>query len=171
MIKTLHTQLHFVRDIQKVNTEGVEPLRSIRDETEEGIKEITIGMDELKDAFAKEDIVGKNRRPRRRRGGVVDAKGVEDWDVTGCATETVEMGGGRYFVVRSGKRGAVEKKKQGGKEATEVLRLVEIEERTDRRPDSATSRSIPLMLDENGVEIENFPEDTDAIESEHKSKS
>src|SRR3954454_3409908 len=33
MLKTLHSQLHFVRDIQSVDTEGVEPLQSIRDET------------------------------------------------------------------------------------------------------------------------------------------
>lgn len=100
MLKTLHSQLHFVRDIQKVNTDGVEPLRSIRDETEKGIQEITIGMEELKEAFAKEDIIGKNKRPRRRRGGVVNTNGVEDWDVLGSASDTVEMNGARYFVVR-----------------------------------------------------------------------
>ncbi len=104
MLKTLHSQLHFVRDIQKVDTDGVEPLRSIRDETEEGIQEITIGMDQLKDALASEDIKGRNKRPRRRRGGeAVNSKGVEDWDVLGTATETVEMNGARYFVVKSGK--------------------------------------------------------------------
>lgn len=100
MIKTLESQLHFVRNIQKVNTDGVEPLRAIRDETEKGIQEITIGMEQLKEAFGKEDIVGKNRRPRRRRGEVVDTKGVEDWDVFGAASETVEVNGAKYFVVR-----------------------------------------------------------------------
>jgi Asp-tRNA(Asn)/Glu-tRNA(Gln) amidotransferase C subunit len=100
MLETLHSHLHFVRDIQKVNTDGVEPLRNIRDETEEGIKDITIGMEQLKEAFAKEDVVGKNQRPRRRHGGVVDTKGVEDWDVLGSASETFKMNGARYFVVR-----------------------------------------------------------------------
>ncbi|PMD59738.1 uncharacterized protein K444DRAFT_529836 [Hyaloscypha bicolor E] len=103
MLKTLHSQLHFVKDIQKVDTEGVEPLRSIRDETEEGVKEITIGMEDLKQAFEKEEIKGRNRRPRRRRGYMVDAQGVEDWDVLGTAGEKVELAGGKYFVVRSGK--------------------------------------------------------------------
>jgi Asp-tRNA(Asn)/Glu-tRNA(Gln) amidotransferase C subunit len=103
MLKTLHSQLHFVKDIQKVDTEGVEPLRSIRDETEEGVKEITIGMEDLKEAFEKEEIKGRNRRPRRRRGYMVDAQGVEDWDVLGTAGEKVELAGGKYFVVRSGK--------------------------------------------------------------------
>ncbi len=102
MLKTLHSQLHFVRDIQNVNTEGVEPLRSIRDETEEGIKDITIGVEELKDAFAKEEIKCRNKRPRRRRE-VVDTEGIEDWDVLGTAGEKVETPGGRFFIVRSGK--------------------------------------------------------------------
>jgi Asp-tRNA(Asn)/Glu-tRNA(Gln) amidotransferase C subunit len=103
MLKTLHSQLHFVKDIQKVDTEGVEPLQSIRDETEEGFKDITIGMEELKEAFEKEEIKGRNRRPRRRRGDVVDTTGVEDWDVFGTASEKVELAGGKFFVVRSGK--------------------------------------------------------------------
>jgi len=103
MLKTLHSQLHFVKDIQEVDTEGVEPLQSIRDETEEGIEDITVGMEALKEAFEEEEIKGRNRRPRRKRQGVVDATRVEDWDVLGTAGETVEMTGGRFFVVRSGK--------------------------------------------------------------------
>jgi Asp-tRNA(Asn)/Glu-tRNA(Gln) amidotransferase C subunit len=103
MLKTLHSQLHFVKDIQKVDTEGVEPLQSIRDETEEGVKDITIGMEELKEAFEKEEIKGRNRRPRRKRAEVLDTYEVEDWDVLGTAGETVEFAGGKFFVVRSGK--------------------------------------------------------------------
>jgi hypothetical protein len=92
-----------VRDIQNVDTEGVEPLQSIRDETEEGIKEATIGMEDLKHAFNNEEIKGRNRRPRRKRGQPVDTKGVEDWDVLETAGVKVELGGSRYFVVRSAK--------------------------------------------------------------------
>lgn len=103
MLKTLHSQLHFVRDIQSVDTDGVEPLQSIRDETEEGLKEITIGLDtpEIKEALAKEEVTGRARRPRRKRGdgALVDTKGAEDWDVLGTAGRTE----GKYFVVRSGK--------------------------------------------------------------------
>lgn len=130
MLKTLHSQLHFVRDIQKVDTEGVEPLRSIRDETEEGIQEIKIGMEDLKEAFAKEDVRGKNRRPRRRRGEVVDTKGVEDWDVLGTASETVEVGGARYFVVRSGgkERSAESSKKIQQESRRDKLRKEDYEE-------------------------------------------
>jgi Asp-tRNA(Asn)/Glu-tRNA(Gln) amidotransferase C subunit len=103
MLKTLHSQLHFVRDVQSVDTEGVEPLQSIRDETEEGIKEATIRLDDLKDAFAQEEIVGRNRRPRRKRGEPVDAKGAEDWDALSTASEKFETPAGNYFIVRSGK--------------------------------------------------------------------
>lgn len=102
MLATLHSQLHFVQDIQNVNTEGVEPLQSIRDETEEGIKYVTIGLEELREALGKEDIKGRNKRPRRRRE-LVDAGDVEEWDVLGTAGERVETPGGRFFVVRSGK--------------------------------------------------------------------
>lgn len=105
MLATLHSQLHFVRDIQKVNTDGVRPLQSIRDETAEGMKEITINMESLKDAFAKEEIKGRNKRPRRKRTEerLERVPGVEDWDPLSTAKETVQRGGGRYFIVRSGK--------------------------------------------------------------------
>jgi len=103
MLQTLHSQLHFVRDIQSVNTEGVEPLQSIRDETEEAIKDDTIGLEDLKEAFAKEEIVGRNRRSRRRRGEPVDTKGTKTWNALETAGETVETVAGRFFVVRSGK--------------------------------------------------------------------
>ncbi|KAF4636732.1 hypothetical protein G7Y89_g1354 [Cudoniella acicularis] len=103
MLETLRSQLQFVRDVQEVDTEGVEPLQSIRDETEEGIKEATIGLEDMREALAKEDIQGRSRRPRRRRGEPVDTEGVEDWDVLGTASEKVETPGGRFFVVRSGK--------------------------------------------------------------------
>ncbi|KAK4101362.1 hypothetical protein N658DRAFT_425461 [Parathielavia hyrcaniae] len=102
LLRTLHAQLHFVRDIQRVDTAGVEPLSSIRDETPEGLREATVTLTTLRHALAEEEVYGRCRRPRRkRRGGMETGKveeGVEDWDVLGCAAETV----GRYFVVRSG---------------------------------------------------------------------
>ncbi|TVY46394.1 hypothetical protein LOCC1_G002725 [Lachnellula occidentalis] len=102
MLRTLDLQLHFVRKMQIVDTEGVEPLQSIRDETTKGREEATIGLEELRDALGKEDIKGRSRRPRRRRE-VIDTEGVEDWDVLGTASEKIETPGGKYFVVRSGK--------------------------------------------------------------------
>lgn len=105
LLDTLHLQLHFLRDIQKVDTEGIEPLRSIRDETLEAEAEESIGLQtiEIQAALKKEEFKGRNKRPRRRTNGVVETKGVEDWNVTGTATENVEFGGGKYFIVRSGK--------------------------------------------------------------------
>ena len=88
-----------MREIQSVDTKGVEPLRSIRDETREAEKEIEINMEDLKEAFAREEKVGRMGRVRRRKDLPVDTKGAEDWDVLGHATRRV----GRYFVVESGK--------------------------------------------------------------------
>ncbi len=100
MIQTLESQLYFVRAIQSVDTSGVRPLQSIRDETAEAEKENEITMDSLRDAFAKEETVpGKTRRIRRRRDLPVDAKGVEDWDALAQAPKKI----GRYFVVDTGK--------------------------------------------------------------------
>lgn len=101
MLKTLHSQLHFVRDIQSVDTEGIEPLVGIRDETKAGIESETISLDtpEIMKALENEVVLGRNKRPRRRRDVKVDTQGVEDWDVLGTAGRTE----GRYFVVNSGK--------------------------------------------------------------------
>lgn len=92
-----------MKDIQSVDTEGVEPLQSIRDETKEGIEEATIGLDDLRETLNEEEFKGRNRRPRRRRGPAVTQKEVEGWDILGTAGETVEVGGAKFFVVRSGK--------------------------------------------------------------------
>jgi Asp-tRNA(Asn)/Glu-tRNA(Gln) amidotransferase C subunit len=99
MLDTLESQLHFVREIQAVNTSGVEPLQALREETEEAVEENTIGMESLKDAFANEEVKGRNRRPRRRRDVPVNTNGVEEWEVMGTAERTV----GKYFVVNSRK--------------------------------------------------------------------
>jgi len=99
MIKTLQTQLHFVKEIQKVDTTGIEPLVIVRDETRAAMEQNTIGVDTLKEAFAEEEIKGRNKRPKRRKDIKVDAKDVEDWDVLGMASRKV----GGYFVVDSSK--------------------------------------------------------------------
>lgn len=102
MLKTLNSQLHFVNDIRKVDTTGVTPLQSIRDETAAAIKEQEIGLAELKYALDREEIKGKYyQRIRRRRDAPVDEKGEDGWDVLGAAEKKV----GRYFVVDGGKEG------------------------------------------------------------------
>ncbi|KAI2631703.1 hypothetical protein GGS21DRAFT_157520 [Xylaria nigripes] len=67
MLATLSSQLHFVRAIQSVDTTDITPLRVIRDETAQGLREQTIGLAQLRDALVLEDVVGHARRPRRRR--------------------------------------------------------------------------------------------------------
>lgn len=103
MIRDLQAQLHFVRAIQSVETRGVEPLRSIRDDTADGRREVTIGLEQLRDVLAQEDTVGHRRRPRRRRYHAADTAVTETsgadgaWDVLGEASRTARG----YFVVRS----------------------------------------------------------------------
>ncbi|KAI9681314.1 MAG: hypothetical protein M1817_002597 [Caeruleum heppii] len=99
MLQTLQSQLHFVQDIQSVDTTSVDPLRSIRDETPEAEAENEITMEKLKGAFDKEEVRGPSKRIRRKKGLTVDTKGAEDWDVLGLASRKV----GRYFVVESKK--------------------------------------------------------------------
>lgn len=100
MISTLSAQLHFVRQIQSVSTDGVEPLTSIRDETFESEKENTITFESLKGAFAKEETKGKRKRIQKRRDLPVDAKGAEGWDVLEQSSRTF----GRFFVVNCEKQ-------------------------------------------------------------------
>ncbi|KAG9246467.1 DUF726 domain protein [Calycina marina] len=107
LLATLESQLLFVRAIQAVDTDGIEPLQAIRDETADGERERTIGLDDLKEALGREDVVGRMRRPRRRRG---KGRKEKEWDVLETAGEVVENGIGRYFVVRSGKEKRGEEK-------------------------------------------------------------
>lgn len=97
MLDTLAAQLHFVGEIQRVDTTGVKPLRAIRDETEAAEQEQTIGLDTLKEALAKEKTIGKWHRRIQRGTTPADARDVEGWDVLGSAEKKV----GKYFVVES----------------------------------------------------------------------
>ena len=101
MIATLQAQLHFVRAVQAVDVEGIEPLRAIRDETDEGRAEATIGIDCLRAELDAEVRFGRWRRPKRVRDYKLadPTPGVEDWDVLDTAQRTA----GRYFVVKTGK--------------------------------------------------------------------
>ena len=94
-MRTLEDQLHFVREVRGVDTAGVRPLQALRDETDEGIAEMTIGLETLRVALAREEVRGRMGRPKRRTDEPVDTLGAEDWDVLGCAEKKV----GRYFVV------------------------------------------------------------------------
>ncbi|KAF2017186.1 hypothetical protein BU24DRAFT_145634 [Aaosphaeria arxii CBS 175.79] len=97
ILDTLASQLHFVGEIQQVNTEGVQPLRAIRDETVASLRDQTVTMDTLKDAFAAEEVVGKHYKRIYRKPTVTDAAAAEKWDVLGSAQRKT----GGYFVVES----------------------------------------------------------------------
>lgn len=99
MLSTLSSQLHFVKEIQKVDTTGVEPLRSLRDETAQGEKEAELGLHALKEALAEEVIRGKHHKRIRRKQRPRVEMAEEKWDVLGNASKRV----GKYFVVEGGK--------------------------------------------------------------------
>ncbi|KAL2872775.1 DUF726 domain protein [Aspergillus lucknowensis] len=96
MLETLESQIHFVREIQKVDTTGVEPLQSIRDESPEAVKENTIGLERLKEAMSKERVVGRNKKIQRVQSERNDRPDGDAWDgnALGYASKTK----GKFFV-------------------------------------------------------------------------
>ncbi|KAK4690989.1 glutamyl-tRNA(Gln) amidotransferase subunit F, partial [Lecanoromycetidae sp. Uapishka_2] len=103
MIKDLQSQLRFVQAIQSVDTEGVEPLVALRDETEEAEMENEVTVESLKEEFAKEEVVGRRGRTRRRRDAPEverkEEEGLEGRDLLGQAGKRV----GRWVVVDTAK--------------------------------------------------------------------
>lgn len=96
----------------------MEPLVTLRDETPEGIQELTIGLENprIKEALEAEKKVGRMGRVKRVRGDLGtgkggEGKGVEDrrsheekqWEPLRGAQGRTEGG---YFVVESGRGGA-----------------------------------------------------------------
>lgn len=67
MLNTLESQIHFVKEVQKIDTTGVEPLVAIRDETAEAIGEQTISLETLRPHLDKEKKVGENGTIRRQK--------------------------------------------------------------------------------------------------------
>lgn len=100
MLRTLESQIHFVKEMQTVDTTGVEPLRSIRDETAAATQETAIGLDQLRDALAKEEVSGRRRRIQRLQGERESQPDGPTWDgdALGYASKTK----GKYFVVETG---------------------------------------------------------------------
>jgi Asp-tRNA(Asn)/Glu-tRNA(Gln) amidotransferase C subunit len=99
MVDILESQLLFVRDIQSVDTQGVDPLRSIRDETDQGLQEATIGLEQVRHVLSQEVAFGRSKRPRRQKIIEKAPAEVENWNPLHTASDTA----GPYFVVRSGK--------------------------------------------------------------------
>lgn len=100
MLQTLDSQIHFVKEIQRVDKTGVEPLRSIRDESPAAVKETTIGLERLQNALAKERVSGRRRRIQRLQSERHDRPDGETWD--GNALGSASKTKGPYFVVDTG---------------------------------------------------------------------
>jgi hypothetical protein len=99
MLLTLESQIHFVKEIQRINTMGVIPLRSIRDETKEAQKENTIQVRDLEASLEQEHYVGRSRRIQRTKAKRAHRPDGEIWD--GDALKSASKSMGRYFVVQS----------------------------------------------------------------------
>lgn len=98
-LDTLCNQLRFVREVQSVETTGLQPLQAIRDETRQGIQEQTVGVKDVEQILIQEDSFGHNRRPRRRKP-VVDTSDIGDWDVLATSSQTA----GKYVVVNGARQ-------------------------------------------------------------------
>ena len=66
MLRQLHQQLHFVRQVQAVDVDDVQPMARIADESKEAIAETTLTAENMKEILDRENWVG--RWYRRRRG-------------------------------------------------------------------------------------------------------
>lgn len=99
MLKTLESQIHFVKKVQGIDTTGVTPLRSISDESEEAQEENKISLKTLEASLKQERYIGRSRRIQRTRSERSTNPDDEVWD--GDALKPASKTMGRYFVVQS----------------------------------------------------------------------
>ncbi|KAL8783385.1 MAG: hypothetical protein Q9213_004644 [Squamulea squamosa] len=100
MQQDLQSQLKFVKAIQEIEIpDSVKPLQSIRDETQDGMKEQEITVESLTDEFAKEEVVGIRGRIRKKKSLKVVVEEEEKWDPLALAPRTI----GRYIAVNTAK--------------------------------------------------------------------
>lgn len=99
MLKTLEAQIHFVKEIQQVDTTGVPPLQSIRDESSHAVEENTIGLEQLKEALSRERVHGRRHRIQRMPAEKNELPDGNAWDgkALGHASKTK----GPFFVVET----------------------------------------------------------------------
>jgi Asp-tRNA(Asn)/Glu-tRNA(Gln) amidotransferase C subunit len=93
MLDMLNSQLHFVRQIQEVDTSGVKPLQGIRDESAEATIETKITLESIKNELDREEAYTRYNRIRRAKDTETPTE--SDWNVLGQTKRRV----GRYFVV------------------------------------------------------------------------
>ncbi|EKV12491.1 hypothetical protein PDIG_44150 [Penicillium digitatum PHI26] len=97
MLDTLESQIHFVKEIQLVDTTGVAPLARIHDESPAAIEEETIGIERLRGALAMERVSGRRGKIQRVPGEKNDRPDGTAWD--GNALRSATRTKGKYFVV------------------------------------------------------------------------
>jgi Asp-tRNA(Asn)/Glu-tRNA(Gln) amidotransferase C subunit len=98
MLQTLQSQLHFVKKIQSVHTEGLEPLQSIHDETMAAREENEIKYEDLTKYMKNEERAAEGRMIlKSRRGEIIKSNEAEGWSVLAQASRTVR----KHFIVRS----------------------------------------------------------------------
>jgi Asp-tRNA(Asn)/Glu-tRNA(Gln) amidotransferase C subunit len=100
--QTLQSQLHFVAQVQSVDTTGVEPLRALRDETAEGRKAAMMSLEtpDIKSLLAAE-VKGRLGRPFRKPPARLPW--LEDSQKTTKILNVAERRVGRFYVVESRK--------------------------------------------------------------------
>ena len=101
MIKTLESQLQFVNAIQDVDTTGVKPLQSIRDETDDGIAENEITLESMKGELEKEVVNARSKRIRNGKDWAKRTEGDEEDHVDPLKLAPRKVG--RFVVVETDK--------------------------------------------------------------------
>lgn len=101
MLNTLESQIHFVKEVQKVDTTGIEPLVAIRDETAESIQEQTITLEKLRPYLDQEEKIGSNGTIRRRKPSEMVTN--SGWDPFELGDGKESRKRGKYFFVKKEK--------------------------------------------------------------------
>jgi Asp-tRNA(Asn)/Glu-tRNA(Gln) amidotransferase C subunit len=124
LLSDLRSQIHFVRELQSVDTKDVEPLVAIRDETHEAMEENQINLSDMQPFLEQEEKVGNNGTVRRKKTDLVawakeqqenkrldeieraeeEKDGVFRWDKLPPSGNEAGRRWGKYYVVKRGKR-------------------------------------------------------------------
>lgn len=98
MLKTLEAQIHFVKEIQGIDTTHVKPLVAIRDETAANVKEEMITLEKLQPCLDQEEKVGINGTIRRRKP--TEMLKDSEWDPFELGEGKESRKKGRFFFVK-----------------------------------------------------------------------
>ncbi len=96
MLRHMTSHIHFVREVQQVDTQDASALRSIRVETDSAFSDNQISIDSVKDALLSEETSGRHFMQIRRR-----IASTSDYKSNGGPKimDSAERKSGNYFVV------------------------------------------------------------------------